>query len=209
MQTRPEQYGGVISSTMKIVKEEGVSALWKGSVPTAGGMILENCMAFGINEALKRAFPDKPSEFDQDGPPNLLKPFLMGYFTGCCSATVLLPSEIIKAKTQVEIGSTSSSEVIRTMMKRQGIRSMFVGMYGVSFDLCQVQSCSNPSQCMNISSHLAFLTEIQALTLNLCAMVHFMRSFLEVGQTQLRVHPALFLSRQAHSSAKTYSLSSS
>mmetsp|Transcript_71491 Transcript_71491/g.197961 ORF Transcript_71491/g.197961 Transcript_71491/m.197961 type:complete len:155 (-) Transcript_71491:13-477(-) len=84
-------------------------------------------MAFGINEALKRAFPDDPSEVDQDGPPNLLKPFLMGSITGCCSATVLLPSEIIKAKTQVSIGATSSQEILKTMMKRQGFRSLFVG----------------------------------------------------------------------------------
>jgi solute carrier family 25 carnitine/acylcarnitine transporter 20/29 len=139
MQTRPDEFSGVISSTLKIVKEEGVSALWKGSVPTAGGMILENCMAFGINEGLKRAFPDEPAEFDQNGPPSLLKPFLMGYFTGCCSATVLLPSEIIKAKTQVEVGATSSQEILRTMMKRQGVRSLFVGMYVVSFDVCGVQ----------------------------------------------------------------------
>ena len=133
MQTRPDEFSGVISSTLKIVKEEGISALWKGSVPTAGGMILENCMAFGINEALKRAFPDDPSDVDPDGPPNLLKPFLMGGITGCCSATVLLPSEIIKAKTQVEVKATSSQDVFRAMMKRQGIRSLFVGMYCASF----------------------------------------------------------------------------
>lgn len=127
MQTRPDEFSGVVSSTLKIVRAEGVAALWKGAVPTAGGMVLENCMAFGINEALKRAFPDDPAEFNQDGPPSLLKPFLMGGITGCCSATVLLPSEIIKAKTQVEIGNTSSQEILRTMIKRQGIRSLFVG----------------------------------------------------------------------------------
>ena len=33
----------------------------------------------------------------------------MGAITGCCSATVLLPSEIDKAKTQVVIGSVNSS----------------------------------------------------------------------------------------------------
>ncbi len=128
MQTRPDEFSGVISSTMKIINNEGVSALWKGAVPTAGGMILENCMAFGINEGLKRAFPDDPSGYDENAPPSILKPFLIGGFTGCCSATVLLPSEIIKAKTQVEIKATSSQEILRTMMKRQGLKSLFVGM---------------------------------------------------------------------------------
>ena len=41
-------------------------------------MALENAMAFGVNEALKRAFPDDPAEKKMnDGPPNLGKPFLM------------------------------------------------------------------------------------------------------------------------------------
>jgi hypothetical protein len=40
-------------------------------------MILENCMAFGVNEALKRAFPDDPATKAEGGPPNLSKPFVM------------------------------------------------------------------------------------------------------------------------------------
>lgn len=40
------------------------------------GMALENAMAFGVNEALKRAFPDD-SVKDPNAPPDLAKPFLM------------------------------------------------------------------------------------------------------------------------------------
>ena len=54
--------------------------------------MLENCMAFGVNEALKRTFPNSKHDDTTDGPPSLLKPFLMGALTGCFSATVLLPS---------------------------------------------------------------------------------------------------------------------
>jgi solute carrier family 25 (mitochondrial carnitine/acylcarnitine transporter), member 20/29 len=129
MQTRPSEFSGVMSSTRQIINQEGVVALWKGAVPTAGGMILENCMAFGINAALKRAFPDDLSTTTTSGPPSLYKPFMMGAITGCCSATVLLPSEIIKAKTQVEISNISSQEILKTMMKRQGVRSLFVGTF--------------------------------------------------------------------------------
>ena len=85
-------------------------------------------MAFGVNEALKRAFPDDPAK-KGNGPPNLSKPFVIGAFTGCCSALVLLPSEIVKAKTQVVIGRpTSSQEILREMIKRQGLKSLFVGL---------------------------------------------------------------------------------
>jgi len=102
--------------------------LTTGAVPTAGGMVLENCMAFGVNEALKRTFPNSNHDDTTDGPPSLLKPFLMGALTGCFSATVLLPSEVVKAKTQVIIGKhVSSKEIVQKMIKSQGMRSMFVG----------------------------------------------------------------------------------
>mmetsp|Transcript_7420 Transcript_7420/g.8635 ORF Transcript_7420/g.8635 Transcript_7420/m.8635 type:complete len:295 (+) Transcript_7420:62-946(+) len=129
MQTSPDQFSSVLGSTNQILRNEGISAFWKGAVPTAGGMILENCMAFGVNEALKRAFPDTNN--DEEGPPNLLKPFAMGAITGCCSATVLLPSEIIKAKTQISTERhITSQQIVRQMINKQGLRSFFVGFDG-------------------------------------------------------------------------------
>jgi solute carrier family 25 ornithine transporter 2/15 len=124
MQTNPAQFGGVGSTVTQIFKSEGIPAFWKGAVPTAFGMALENCMAFGVNEALKRAFPDDPTT-KLNGRPDLLKPFAMGAITGCCSALVLLPSEIIKAKTQVVIGDHSSNEIMKEMLKKQGVRVRF------------------------------------------------------------------------------------
>lgn len=129
MQTNPGVYSGIFRTVAKTSSEEGVRAFWKGAVPTAMGMALENAMAFGVNEALKRAFPDpsKGSGADSEARPDLSRPFTMGAITGCCSALVLLPSEVVKAKTQVAIGSTSSGDIAREMMRRQGVRSMFTG----------------------------------------------------------------------------------
>ena len=126
MQTNPAVYSGIFRTVSKTSSEEGIRAFWKGAVPTAMGMALENAMAFGVNEALKRAFPD-PNKADPNQRPDLSRPFLMGAITGCCSALVLLPSEVVKAKTQVQVGDHSSNEIFRKMMKKQGIRSMFTG----------------------------------------------------------------------------------
>jgi hypothetical protein len=57
MQTSPSSYPGVSYTARSILSREGVAAFWKGAVPTSMGMIAENAMAFGVNEALKRAFP--------------------------------------------------------------------------------------------------------------------------------------------------------
>jgi hypothetical protein len=120
MQTNPTIYSGVVASTTSIIQNEGVRALWKGAVPTALGMALENAMAFGVNEALKRAFPD-------DG--SILRPFAMGAMTGCCSAVVLLPSEVVKAKLQVVVGkSATSGQIWKRIIKEQGFRGIFCGL---------------------------------------------------------------------------------
>jgi solute carrier family 25 ornithine transporter 2/15 len=129
MQTNPHLYTSVFQGGRKIIVEESVSALWKGAVPTAMGMALENAMAFGVNEALKRAFPDTST--DPNKKTDFFRPFLMGTITGCCSALVLLPSEVVKAKTQVVVGTTegsSSYDVYKKMIKNHGVKSLFCGL---------------------------------------------------------------------------------
>ena len=49
------------------------------------GMILENAMAFGVNEALKRTFPDDAKE-DPTKRPDLIKPFMMVSHKFCGSS---------------------------------------------------------------------------------------------------------------------------
>jgi hypothetical protein len=129
MQTNPGQFSGVFSSTSSILKNEGVAAFWKGAVPTATGMAMENAMAFGVNESLKRAFPDDPAQLSAGGRPDLVKPFAMGAITGCCSALVLLPTEIVKAKLQVVVGkNVTTGEIIKKIVKQQGVRGLFAGL---------------------------------------------------------------------------------
>ncbi|CAB9530317.1 Mitochondrial arginine transporter BAC1 [Seminavis robusta] len=129
MQTNAAQYtGGIYSSALQIWRNEGLAAFWKGSVPTAMGMMNENVVAFGINEALKRSFPDDPTtQANQE--PNLIKPFLLGPVTGCSAALVLCPAEVVKAKTQVVYDSCPKS-IARQMMRQHGIKSFFCGLEG-------------------------------------------------------------------------------
>ena len=129
MQTNPALYPSVVPSVQSIFRNEGIAAFWKGAVPTSLGMAAENCMAFGVNEALKRAFPDDDHARAAGGPPNMLKPFCMGALTGCCSALVLLPSEVLKAKLQVVVGdNVTAGQIWKQMQAKQGYRSLFIGL---------------------------------------------------------------------------------
>jgi len=128
MQTNPRDFSGVMPSVASILKNEGVAAFWKGAVPTAAGMAAENVMAFGVNNALKRAFPNDEGDGDNGGV-HLAKPFAMGAMTGCCSALVLLPSEVMKAKLQVVVGhQATAGEIWKQMVAKQGMRSLFIGL---------------------------------------------------------------------------------
>jgi len=128
LQSNPEIFTSPLQASAKTFRSEGLAAFWKGAIPTAAGMVAENVMAFGVNAQLKRTFPDP--ERTPGSAPDLVRPFIMGTLTGFCSALVLIPSEIIKAKTQVELSNVSSSQIFRRMMKEQGVRSMFVGLDG-------------------------------------------------------------------------------
>jgi len=132
MQTSPNQFSSVLGSSSQILRNEGIAAFWKGAVPTSCGMMLENCMAFGVNAALKRAFPDTNNDgTTKEGPPSLTNAFAMGAITGCCSATVLVPFEIIKAKTQISTERhITSQQIVRQMIHKQGFKSFFVGFEG-------------------------------------------------------------------------------
>lgn len=96
MQTNPAAFPSVVFTSRSILTNEGVSALWKGAVPTAMGMVAENAMAFGVNEALKRTFPDE-AKMDPTKRPDLLKPFLMvrGAHNSCALIMMLAVSNAL------------------------------------------------------------------------------------------------------------------
>jgi hypothetical protein len=54
---------------------------------------------------------------------------MIGAITGCCSAVVLLPSEIVKAKLQVVVGKNlTATFIMKEMVAKQGYGSFMVGL---------------------------------------------------------------------------------
>mmetsp|Transcript_12516 Transcript_12516/g.27638 ORF Transcript_12516/g.27638 Transcript_12516/m.27638 type:complete len:221 (-) Transcript_12516:482-1144(-) len=125
LQSNPTTFTSPFQALARTYSVEGATALWKGAVPTSAGMVAENVMAFGVNAQLQRSFPEPNKPVGAS--PDLVRPFLMGTLTGFCSGLVLIPSENIKAKTQVEISNVSSKQIAKRMMREQGLKSMFVG----------------------------------------------------------------------------------
>lgn len=101
------------------------------------GMCVENAVAFGINEQLKRSFPSPlpplncgsgqgRSAFDFTN--DVLRPGLFGLGTGFCSSFVLISSEVVKTRTQMMTETVSSVDITKGILRERGLGGLFVGM---------------------------------------------------------------------------------
>lgn len=152
MQARPDAYSGVLQCLRRTLAEETVVSLWKGSMPALSGAISENMVAFGVNEQLKRLFPQKEGVMAP-----WWQPIVFGGITGCFTSIILCPSDVIKCKVQVgrslrshvgalETTSTAAAslkggaketvglpvlnatQMTKHVLRTQGARGLFVGL---------------------------------------------------------------------------------
>jgi hypothetical protein len=131
IQTAKSPTAGPLAILQQTVANEGVKALWKGAVPTAIGMMAENAVAFGISEQIKRAMSfHGVAKISADTNPwaAACQTFCVGGVTGLFSAVVLIPSEVIKSRTQIQRAEVSSSEITRRIMSERGMRGFFAGL---------------------------------------------------------------------------------
>ncbi len=144
MQARPDAFSGMFQCLRKTLAEESITSLWKGSTPALGGAVAENMVAFGVNEQLKRLFPEKDGAL---GAP-WWKPILFGGVTGIFTSVVLCPSDVIKCKVQVgrslrkrpagggagakeaaaRLPVLNATQMTRHILRSQGVRGLFVGL---------------------------------------------------------------------------------
>ena len=96
MQARPEMYSGVFQCLRKTLAEESITSLWKGSTPALSGAVVENMVAFSVNQQLKRFFPEAEGAVAP-----WWQPIAFGGATGVFTSIVLCPSDVIKCKVQV------------------------------------------------------------------------------------------------------------
>jgi len=135
LQARPDEYTGMMQTFYKTAEAEGVAALWKGSVAVVTGMIMENAAAFGVNEQLKRVFPQSAQDLD-GGAQGLFQPFMLGALTGSLVSFALCPSEIVKTRTQLEVANAKTSglkaptsmDILKKVWRLQGMAGLYTGI---------------------------------------------------------------------------------
>lgn len=126
LQVKSTEYQGMIDCFGRTIKQEGVFALWRGSMPAFLGALSENAMAFATNGILKRL---TPQETYKD---SLVMPFVTGGITGSFSAMALCPCDVLKCRAQVNIAkgiqSQSMKQMLIELIQQKGfIRGIYTG----------------------------------------------------------------------------------
>mmetsp|Transcript_1794 Transcript_1794/g.2658 ORF Transcript_1794/g.2658 Transcript_1794/m.2658 type:complete len:477 (-) Transcript_1794:522-1952(-) len=135
-QVDPELEGkGIVKSTMKIVKRDGLGTLLVGLGPTTVGYLIEGSVKFGIYEVLKplsRRFLSWCAAVTTFGQldSRLLSLFICGTVSGFAASLMLCPMEALRIRLVAEPDFAPSGWVdggLR-MMKEDGILGLWNGM---------------------------------------------------------------------------------
>lgn len=108
---------------VRTVREEGVRALWKGSVPALVGALSENSIAFALNGVLKKYISDVNSSFSGI--------VLAGGTTGIFSALALCPSDVLKCRSQVNHAGGREAGILhiaKDVLASHGLRGFYRGI---------------------------------------------------------------------------------
>jgi hypothetical protein len=80
-------YKGPMSCLSRILKEEGVFALWKGVTPALSSALIENSVLFTANGVIRRSYITY-ANLDENHNFSVRERAIMGGLSGVCSATV-------------------------------------------------------------------------------------------------------------------------
>lgn len=137
MQTFPHLYRNTLDCFQQTVKTEGMTGLYKGSVPALACNVSENAVLFvalGEMKKLVGSFVDRDPEKLTD-----FQNACSGSLASIFSALVVCPTELIKCRMQAlqqlkETGKIAAESkttplgVVRTMIAEKGITSLFEGL---------------------------------------------------------------------------------
>eukprot|EP00611_Tribonema_gayanum_P020393 TRINITY_DN3714_c0_g1_i1.p1 TRINITY_DN3714_c0_g1~~TRINITY_DN3714_c0_g1_i1.p1 ORF type:complete len:344 (-),score=102.66 TRINITY_DN3714_c0_g1_i1:239-1270(-) len=142
LQTAPAStYSGALQCCRQTVSKEGFGALFKGCIPPLASAPFINAIAFTAyaraNEWLLSRHNGKSRAGGgaEGSGLSFWETFAAGSCAGACQTVVLLPSDNIKTKLQVQVGSLHSSQLryrgpldcARQLVRTQGPRALLAG----------------------------------------------------------------------------------
>jgi len=136
-QTGGSQYSGAYDCISKTFRAGGIPALYSGLVPPLLGSMMENVTLFVAYGYIKKALGINEEDATLSSAPPLWKYCLSGAGTGCFSACVLTPVELVKCRLQVQgagggalagtVAYAGPIDCVARIVREEGLRGLWRG----------------------------------------------------------------------------------
>ncbi|XP_053946169.1 mitochondrial 2-oxoglutarate/malate carrier protein [Anastrepha ludens] len=123
-------YTNVVNALTRIVREEGVTALWRGSIPTMGRAMIVNMTQLASYSQFKAYFKNGPLKMEEGIPLHFCSSMLSGFLTTITS----MPLDI--AKTRIQNMKTAAGakpeysgtiDVLAKVARQEGVLALWKG----------------------------------------------------------------------------------
>lgn len=125
---KEKKYRGMFDCLLKVRKEEGVTALYKGLTPFVTHLTLKYALRFGLFEKIRVALNG-----GNTGQASSQVNFISGLAVGCIEATMIVtPFEVIKTRLQKKVANQDIKykgpiDVVVRIAREEGIRRLWSG----------------------------------------------------------------------------------
>ena len=129
VQTVVRSYEGPWTVTKQILRDEGLSGMFRGLVPTTVRQMIGYFFFFGGYELSKNLLTPKGKSKDDLGP---LKTIVCGGIGGMSFWVTTYPSDVIKSRVQIGLSgkelSGSFISILRKIIREEGVKSLYRGL---------------------------------------------------------------------------------
>lgn len=122
-------YKGVINALSRMASEEGISALWRGCIPTIGRAMVVNMTQLASYSQFKRYFHNGPLKMEE----GILLHFCASMLSGLLTTITSMPLDIAKTRIQnmKSVGGKpeyrGTMDVLMRVIQQEGILALWKG----------------------------------------------------------------------------------
>ncbi|RFU80247.1 mitochondrial carrier [Trichoderma arundinaceum] len=127
---KPEKLPGMWATIVSMYKTEGgVSALYRGIIPTVAGVAPYVGLNFMVYESIRQAFTP-----EGDKNPSALRKLLAGAISGAVAQTCTYPFDVLRRRFQINTMSgmgyqyKSISDAVRVIVLQEGVKGLYKGI---------------------------------------------------------------------------------
>ena len=129
--TQPQKLPGMFPTIIRIYRTEGgIPALYRGLVPTVMGVAPYVGLNFAVYEHMRKVVTPQGQQN-----PTAVGKLVAGGISGAVAQTITYPMDVLRRRFQVKEmspgmgGYSSIGEAIRKMLREEGIRGFYKGLY--------------------------------------------------------------------------------